>query len=337
MRRIIAIAFLVVIALLLTQAEWWLVLAVGASAIVGITILTDAYLFNGGVYKNAIEPTVISGLLQLTPCFIIPLWMGERIAAVQMDVVTVVIALVAIIAGIANVGAWGFYFKAMRIHQDGVGIAVLWNLLIATVPVVAYFTIGEELRMEQYIGIGMLFLGATIASYRKKTEAGGKVVLFMLLAVALMTVSVIMLKDVFAMFEARRESEVFWKGFLPFALGEGLVGMAVFFIMTRRETIQLGGIVKRFWPIFLLTEGGQVVAEIFSARALSEGAASLVTAVDGLIGAFVVTVSILVAWMLKGTRRGLLAEEVEQKQIGSIGQKLVGIVLVTIGAYLIGT
>jgi len=240
----------------------------------------------------------------------------------------------AIGAGVLYMAGFIFYFKAMYAHQEAVIITIMWSLGIALVPILSYFTLGEKFSLIQYVGIAVLFIGTAVAAWAR-TKARATVVGLMTVAVVLVSVSVVCMREAFVLLESSGH-EVFWSGFICSTVGEGLVGLIVLVVMTKDKKRRLAKISRSYWPVFVLMEGSQISANALSSKALSIGTASLVSAIDGMSGAFAIVFSILAVEVFRGTSQKDVAKQLEEDQLGNIVRKLIGIAIVVLGAYLIG-
>jgi uncharacterized membrane protein len=318
--------FLGAVGILLWEAPLWLLFAVSAAATFGLLMLLDAFLFRGELYENAWEPIVVSGIVQLAPWLVVP-WL--------VDIRWTDASSFAVLAGVLNMSSLVLYFRAMKTDQDAVVISVMWNLLIATVPIGAFILLGEQLSLPQYAGIALLFLGATISVW-KKTAVRAKIIGLMTLAVVLSSLYTIAEKESFNILEQSGIANVFWNMFLFFSLGEGLVAVVASGIVHQRGGMtHLRGLVKKFWPVLLFIEIGYFLFTGLFSRAVSLGPVSLVIAVDGLAGAFVIVFGILIAHLFRKTRYAAITRDVEMKQTVDAKRKVFGILVLVIGAYLV--
>lgn len=329
MRRelIFSAFFLIFIFVLTLFFEAWFFFAVFSAFLFGALFLIDAFLFKDRKYYSFLEPTAISGMLQLLPWGVV-FWVGVPNLANETS-------LIAIVSGMFSMIAMALYFKAMNMRQDGVLIALLWNLIIVTVPFVAHFFFVEALSLSQYFGIALV-LGGVVAVVYKKTVVNWNVVGVMLLSVVSMTVSIIAIKEVYGRIDDSSAFLAFFKGFLPFVLGEGIVGICAFFLMNFEEKRHIKSLVKHLWYLFFLIEGGQVLAQSLASYALKIGNISLVVSVSGLIGIFVISLASIVLFVLEKTMYRELVTELHREQFQNIRMKIIGISVSALGAYFIG-
>lgn len=327
LRKSVAISFLLALLILLLQAEKWFVSSIMSSVMVALMIIADSFLFNEKTYKNWMEPVSISGAMAMLP------WLG---APFLMDSFpSAKIFFLAVLGGVTCMAGFAFYFKAMCLDQDAVVITVMWSLAIAFVPIMAYFTLDEKFSSYQYLGIVLLFIGTLSASW-KGTKSRMLVAGLMLLAVFLVSISTLIMREVFILLE-NGGGEVFFTGFICSTLGDGLVGYTVFVSMRSSQKSRLFRITQRYWPVFVAMELSQIIANGLSSLALSIGTASLVVATEGLTGGFVIAISILAVEIFKSnTRFSEAIEELKENFVDNIMRKSVGIVSIVIGAYLIG-
>lgn len=314
------------------HVDWWLMVAIFSIITISVLILLDSFLFKGDVYTSHIQPTIVSGIMQLLPWVAYPF--------VVTDFSSGPIMIIAIISGIISMIGFNLYFRAMDQDQDAVVITIMFNLMIALVPLIAYAAIGERLEIFQYIGIAGIFIGAIFASYYKvKTQP--KVIWLMLGAVTMFSVSSVMMKYVFMSLSETGNSSVYWSGLLPHTVGFGIVGLLflgkeVSKMSSRRSFMTL---ILQYWPIFLFMEGVQVVADMLDSLASTAGNVSIITAMDGLGGIFSASISIGLVYIF--TRAKVRSEllhiaiAIQTEQFEQFEYKLIGMFLVTLGAYMI--
>jgi uncharacterized membrane-anchored protein len=111
----------------------------------------------------------------------------------------------------------------MEKDQDAVIISVMWSLMIALVPLLAWLTLDETLTARQHGDIDLVFTGAIVAVFHK-TRVTPAVIIPMAGAIVLMSATSVMMKYVYSSLADAGNSYPFWSGFLPHATGSGLVG-----------------------------------------------------------------------------------------------------------------
>jgi drug/metabolite transporter (DMT)-like permease len=317
--------FLGAVGLLLVGAPSWLLFSVLSSAFLALLLLFDAFFFaEKDIYlEGGWEPTVVSGFMQLLPWLVIPLFIEIRFTGASV---------IAMCAGFLSMMSLVPYFRAMRLDQDAVVVSVMWNVVIGTVPVLAFFILREKLEIMQYVGIAMIFFGAAVSIW-ERTSVRMKVVGLMIVAVAISSIESIVGKE---SLEAVLDWESFFNVFLFFALGEGVFAfLALGMIVRRRELSHLGGLVRRFWVAFAFIEGCQIAVAVTSWRAMSLGPVSLTTAIEGLSGPFLMVFIVMIAFFLRRTRYAWRTRRIEAKQLRHYRRKLFGTAIIMVGAYLV--
>jgi drug/metabolite transporter (DMT)-like permease len=330
-KNIIVFLFVVAVGYNIAQAEWWVGAAILASSIIAGLIFLDAFLFKDEVYTTHEQPVTISSVMQLLPWVLYPF--------VDTDLTSFTPMFIGVVAGAANMLGFAFYYKAMGEDQDSVVTTIMFNLMIAVTPVMAFFWIGEELEVVQYVGIAIIFLGALIASW-SKAKAKPQVIVLMVATVLLMSASTVLLKDTFEILEGEKNINAYWSGVLAYATGCGLVGLGflVKIAKTKESAESFGKLICTYWPLFLTIEVSQVFADTLSAYALNAGKASIITSLDGVMGIVTTALSIMLVYVLLGTKAGFgkvrTAVELRNEHLENFGAKCVGMFLVVIGAYL---
>lgn len=327
-RQVLLLGVLAAVGLVLSQAAFWVSIAAAAAALIALLILLDAFFFAGAVYDNCAEPTAISGLLQLLPWCVFPL--------VQTDFSNHGLTGLAFASGIFNTIGFYLYFQALVHDQDAVSISIMWNLMIALVPLLAWLALGEQLSIVQYVGIALVFVGACMGTLNK-TKLKKSMVQAMAGATVFISVGIVMMKHVFNGLDVVGNTSPFWSGYLPHTAGSATVGLfCLVGLMARRRTrLHFLPLVKRLWPIFLMMELVQVSADLLYSLALSLGLASIVTAMDGLMGIFSAGFALLAVRVLGDGRYSKVAEEMHRNQLLNFPAKLAGMGAITVGAYLI--
>ncbi len=322
--------FILTVGLLVLSVEWWKVLAVISVALYAVTILWDAFMFKDEVYKSALQPLVVTSLMQGASFALIPF--------VAFDISISEGMLYAFGSGVICMIGYYLYFKSMDHDQDAVVTAVMWNLMIAFVPIIAYFTVEEQLERIQYIGIALIFAGALFASYNK-ARVDYRAVLQMLGAVILLSVAWVMTEHSFALLELEANESVFWSGLFARSFGCVTVGLVCLFkmITSSSERRDMKVLVRKYWKVFLAIELTQVVADSLASLATSAGDISVIVGIEGLMGGFTFFFSLLSVYFFKFVYiRPELSEEASRlynDHLKHFGFKVVGIFLVVTGAY----
>ncbi|MBP9751694.1 MAG: hypothetical protein KBD19_02435 [Candidatus Moranbacteria bacterium] len=325
MRQMAVWLFLGAVGFLLFGAPSWFPYAVASAAFLGLLLLCDAFFFaEKDIYlEGGWEPTVVSGFMQLLPWLVVPWFVEIHFTGVSV---------IAMCAGFLNMMSLVPYFRAMRLDQDAVVVSVMWNVVIGTVPILAFVFLEEKLALMQYVGIAMIFFGASVSIW-EKTSTRMNVIGLMAVAVAISSVQSIIGKGTL---ESVVGWEEFFNVFLFFTLGEGLFALlALGTVAKRGELSHLGWLVKRFWMAFVFIEGCQIAFAVTSWRSMSLGPVSLTTSIDGFAGLFLMAFSILIAVSFRGTRYAWRTRRIEAKQMKNRRRKIFGMALVIVGAYYV--
>ncbi len=314
------------------HVSWWILAAISSIVMISVLIFLDSFLFKGEVYTSHIQPTIVSGIMQLLPWLAFPF--------IHSDFSNHTATAIALASGVVSMIGFNLYFRAMDIDQDAIIITIMFNLMIALVPLFAYISIDERLNLYQYIGIIGIFIGALLASYYK-AKAKPKVIAYMLGAVTLFSVSSVMMKYVFMTLTEAGSTSVYWSGLLPHTLGFGIIGLLFLGkeLSNKSSRSSFIALTKTYWPIFLFMEGVQVLADMLGSLASTAGHVSIVTAMDGLGGVFSATLAIAIVYIFThiNVREDILytASSIRDEQLEQIEFKLIGMFLVTVGAYMV--
>ena len=132
----------------------WFFIALIGPAIWAMVNLIDDNMINK-VYKTPFFGTIISGLFALIPLL--------SLFFIDIVIPPVKIILLATVAGFLMVCSYFFYFETLMSESPSITIA-LWNMSIAIVPFLAFFFLGEKLRLIQYIGFAVVLLSSMALS-----------------------------------------------------------------------------------------------------------------------------------------------------------------------------
>lgn len=313
------------------SVEWWKIVSVVAVASYAATILWDAFMFKDNIYKNAEQPLVITSLMQIFPMFLLPF--------IDIDLDLSKASLFAFTSGVLNMVGYGLYFKSLNHDQDAVVTAIMWNLLIAFIPIIAFFMIGERLELVQYVGITVVLVGALVASYRR-ARVSPKAVAYMFFAVLLLSVSWVGMEYSYVLFAEQGNESIFLSGLLLRSLGCVAIGLILLLRVysANTERRDLNRLVAKYWKVFVMIELLQVAGDTFSSLAITEGDISVVTAIEGLMSGFTLFFSFVLIYIFRYIyiRPKLMERAVElyQEHLENFGLKVTGMVLIMTGAYL---
>ncbi|MGB2791020.1 MAG: hypothetical protein WBC29_00510 [Candidatus Moraniibacteriota bacterium] len=309
----------------MSEQSWFLFATAGA--IIGAVVqIIDMYLREDGIFSHPLEPTIVSGVMQAM------LWVSIPFVGFEYPE-SGLIAGLAVLGGLFHIASLFFYFKGVFSFGDMSVISMLWNLLVAMVPILAFVLLGERLSALEYFGILLLFVGALTLSFSEGVDTGllPSVSKQMLIAVFLMGLSMVCLKGVY-------EHTTYWGGYLFYnfgIVGGGVLGYI--FFLPRRTRRQLHHTFRSFFFFFLGIEFLQLSGEFFSNLATSLGPVSLVSAAESLQPLFIVIIALgiflagkALPWnQLKLLRPMCLA------QFQGLRVKVVAMVIMIFGVYLI--
>lgn len=304
----------------------WFLFAILATLVGAVVQVVDVYLLKDGILHDPIEPTLISGFMQIMLWVVIP-FVGFQLPESPW------IAYLAIVGGILHISSLYYYFKAVFSFGDISLIAILWNLLLAVVPILAFFFLGEVLSIAQYFGILLLFVGVISITYSNdiKRKVFFRVGGLMFLAVIFMSISIVCLKNVY-------EHTSYWNGYLLYNFGiVGGAGLGYVLFLKKKTERHLKKAVGKFFYFFIFIEFLQLLGDSFSNRGTSLGPASLVTAIESTKSFFVIFVSVAVAFFIRTffKKKELLSMAIQALQFQALPMKIVSVIIMSIGAYLV--
>lgn len=308
--------------------QLWLVAMLVATSIYAVLTIIDLVLFKEDIYSHSSQPLVISAIFQISALVLYPFVGTGDISGGLLGV--------AVVSGALNMLSYALYYRAAEHQQDGALISMLWNVVLGFVPIFAFLLNGEVIHVLQYTGVFLLFAGAFLVSY-DRAHASPKTVRLMLISACVMALGIVLMKGVYAQVSLTvAPNEVFWTGFFPYVCGEALVGVLAFLFLQRQHKKQLFSVTKSFLGIFILMEAAQLGAEMLGGYSLSQGPASIVAAVDGLNPVFVISFSVVMAWVFSSTKWRSLWGEVEAEHVKNFRLKFIGVILAALGAFLVG-
>lgn len=307
----------------------WILVALGSAMLFAIVNLLDVFFFEEKIYINSLEPTVTSGIMQLLPWFLVPIY-GFSL---PWNFWAIIIAMC---AGFFGIFSYFFYFRAIFSFKDASLATIFWNLTMVFTPIFAFLLVGEKLAMVNVMGIFLLFLGANcmvLAGGIKKEERGKfwSIARSMLVAVISMSVSAVLLK-------AAYEQIDYWEGYLISSLGMAIGSIFVYALFFRKSEKKRfnGVIIKFFWGVFLI-EVINVLASSISNFAISIGPVSLVTALESTQPVFVILFvagSVFVAKMF-GKMKIEIFKAMRREHLSHLSYKLVSIGVMAVGAFFV--
>lgn len=306
--------------------QLWFLFALAGAGIGAVVQIIDMYLRQDEVFSHPIEPTIVSGTMQAM------LWLSLPFVGFEYPSSGLVAGL-AVIGGVLHIASLFFYFKVVFSFGDMSVISMLWNLLVAAVPILAFVLLGERLDALEYFGILLLFVGALALSFAEGVDTGllPAVSKYMLVAVFLMGLSMVCLKGVY-------EHSTYWSGYLFYnfgIVGGGIAGYV--FFLPKRYRRRFHGTFRSFFLFFLGIEFLQLAGEFCSNLATSLGPVSLVSAVESLQPVFIVFMAagLFFIGKLFPWRRIRVLRPMCREQFQGMRVKMVAMALMAFGVYLI--
>lgn len=305
----------------------WIVVTFIAPMLWAAVNLIDIY-FVDGVYDDEFDGAIISAAFQIAPWFMVP-FIGFAVPEGKA-------AAVAIAGGLCYTAMTFFYFKALFAAKDAAATELLLNLCILTVPLIAFFSIGERLSSSQYIGIAVSFVGTTVLSFDEKS--GGNVFLRFLLitlcAVIFLSLSMV-LEDI------AYKSMAFWPGFLLFSFGSFIGGIFFWLVRLTRDGGGRTGVFKlsrKYFVVFLIAETLAVCGVFFLQRAIDlSPSVSFVTVIGSFQPAFILVFSAftVAVYSIIGRKENDTIHRIYLEQLRGVKVKTVAIVIMAVGVYMI--
>lgn len=306
----------------------WYIIAFLAPFLWAVMNIIDTY-FVGGVYEDEWDGGIISSFFQSAA------WLLLIFGFVEFQFPGFYPVLVAIASGIFLSFSFFYYFRALFISNDVVVIGAIWNLSVPLVPFLAWFLARERLTMENYLGIILTFLGATLFVIHKQIREKniGNLAKNMLLAVVLLSLSMVLQSWVYDQAETD-----FWTGFLLFSSGSVLAGGFMVIADKRswhERVVHLKNLTKKYFHVFLFAELLGLLAILSSQRAINlSPAVSYVAAIESTVPVFVMVLSFVLALILFKTNN-TKARQIFTDQLNAVGIKIGACILIAIGIYFI--
>lgn len=311
------------------MAENWLLIAFIAPILWSIVNLIDVY-FVGGVYSDEYDGAIIAGLFPLFS------WLLVALGIVPFrfpETGTLMFLLSGVLFLLANF----FYFKSLFCKNDTALTQIFFNLAVPGTLFLSWLLLGEKLTAVQYMGIAVVFVGASVLCFpgKEKVSRGGAVLLQMLPAVLCVSLSLVLSESAY-----RASNTSFFDGYLLFTIGMAFGACLIAFwdkqTLKKRMT-HIGDLTSRYFLIFITAETLALLAVMGSQRAVDlSPSASFVVTIESLNPAFVMLFSVLLVLFLKlFPNQTHLSEQIYRNQVSGVGIKSIATVLVVYGIYLV--
>jgi len=224
------------------------------------------------------------------------------------------------------IGTFGvmFYLKAVA-AEEASRVVPLSYMTTVFVAILAYIFLREVFTLQKYIGIGFLILGAVLISYKRVegrrlpiTPALSLILVYSLMSGAAETL------NKFFLLTYDYWSLLFWGYF------GGLVVIVVMFLKknVRAKFSKLSSLKRRYWILVSIATTIYFVGDVSWFSALSQAPLSLVAALGTTEPFFVFLIMLFLSLFVPK----ILKEEIAKS---TVMLKLVSIVLITYGAYLV--
>jgi drug/metabolite transporter (DMT)-like permease len=305
----------------------WLLWSLTAPFLWAIVFVIDTYLVDG-VYEDEFDGSIVSGLFQLLPWLLVPMGVIEFVPLTSAQ------TIMAISAGALLLLSFFCYFRALFVLNDAALMQILWNLSVPLVPFLSWVLFSETLLSVHYAGIGLAFLGAVLFSLKGGTSAHDvpKIAASMSGAIVFLALSMVISKSVY------ETSPNFWSVFLLFSIGAGMAVLGLLLIDRkgiRARTRRIVGLGRKYFGVFLLSEGLMAAGVLASQKAISLApSVSFVAVVESLTPVFGMMVSFALVLFLRTWGRSGIGRIYEQ-QFAGLGKKLVAIALIAVGIALV--
>lgn len=314
----------------------WLIISFLAPMSWALVNIIDVY-FVGGIYKDEVDGTIISGLFQILPWPIIFFITGFELAdAVKVQSGLGGTLLLSFVGGALYTTSFYFYFKALFSKNDVSQLQIFWSLTIIAVPLLSFIIFNETLPYIKYFGMAVVLAGSVMLSLNPKLRASFSKRYFkiMLGAVLFLSFSMIAQGKAYNSLSEIYGNQGFWLGFFFFSLGAFTTGL-LFSLFFKRSPLPL---VKKYYKIFLLGEGVFFLGNLFSQKAINIApSVSYVAAIETFTPVFILIYSLIILffcfYIIK--RKNALAEKIYAEQIGGIWTKILATIIMAIGVYII--
>src|SRR5688572_16604665 len=259
----------------------WFLLALLAPLIYAVVNLVDDNLLRH-IYKGPRLAAAVSGLFGALPLVSL-LW-------VEWSPIPNSYAAMMLLAGILTAFYYYHYFRALGLESPSVVVA-MFSLVPATLPILAFFFVGERLSGMQFFGFFLILLASfALALTDVRKFKFWKALVPVLWVVLFSDIVVILTKYVY-------ERAEFYPAFMFFAAGLGLAGvyfaLRVFFERSKHDLSLFKRKLVKLVPILIAVELLGVAAEFTTNLAISRGPVSLVNVLEGLQPIFVLLIAVL--------------------------------------------
>ncbi|HUO42031.1 MAG TPA: EamA family transporter [Methylomirabilota bacterium] len=296
--------------------EIWFLYALTSVVFFGFTTIVDKLMlenrFSSFSYFITFAP----------PALVFSIW----VFAFQRTVLSLPYAF-AFVAGLISAGGYFLYVVSIR-AEEASRVAALTSLYPAFVAVLAVFLVNEIFPAGSYLGIILMILGTILISYKRNHVR--KIVPLSLVIVLIATNFCYSLDQILSKISLDHIS--FWPFLMMFMLGRFFVVFPSLALSSvRRKFIsEIERLERKFALLLVLGSSMWSIALIFYFYAASLGPITLVSTTALISPLFTLLFAILITKYLPK----VLEEEIDGR---TVAMKLVAIVLICVGTYLIMT
>ena len=321
------------------SSSHWLVVAFIAPVFWSLVNIIDVY-FVGGIYEDEYDGSIISSLFQMLPWPIIFLFSDLDFSSyININFsgsfhFEPALGL-AFLGGIAFSLSFFFYFKSLFSENDVAMLQVFWNLTVILVPVLSFVFFDENLGCWKYLGMLIVFLGASFLSVNSQMrfKLSKEYMSVMAGAVFFLSLTMVLSGKAYSILEAGGEG--FWIGFLFFSLGCFFWGILMSFWKKRN----VWPLIKRHYKVFFLAETLSFLGTMSSQRAVDiSPSVSYVEAIAATTGLFVILFSLVILGYLSLTgRKDDLFKKIYSEQVDLAWLKFISTIIMMVGIYIISS
>lgn len=318
----------------------WIIVAFLAPMFWALVNIIDVY-FVGGVYKDEFDGIIISSLFQMLPWPILVFFINLDISpyvgfSKESTFYFAPVLFLSFLGGFLFSVATYFYFKALFGENDVALLQIIWNLTAVFVPIMALLFFGERLGYYKYLGMLVVFIGATILSTnsKMKLKLSRKYMAMMLGGVFFVSLGMVLEERAYSILGAESlGSNGFWIGYLFFSLGFLSYGLIVMF-WKKRNVFPL---IQKYFAIFLLAEMLSFLGILASQRAIDiSPSVSYVATVQTFGPFFIVFFSLIIlGYMYLLKKKDKIFKTIYNEQVDGIWIKAASVVLMAWGVYII--
>ncbi|NTW13593.1 MAG: hypothetical protein HGA31_00990 [Candidatus Moranbacteria bacterium] len=318
----------------------WLLIAFMAPVFWSLVNVIDVY-FVDGIYKDALDGAIISGLFQIVPWpFLIFLVGLKPTDFFQTGVLGQVLGLNAVFilslaGGVVYALGIYFYFKALFSYNDAPFLQLVANFSVVTVPILSFLMFRETLPLMGYVGMAVTLSGAAVlsgSSYLRK-RFSGKYFSIMLGAVLFLSLSMIIENRAYGLLADTYGEKGFWMGFLFFSLGAFSGGLLFSFYSMRNPF----STIRKYYKVFFLGEGLYFLGNLALQRAIGTApSVSYVAVIETFGPVFIMLYSLII---VAGSRfvfvgKAEMFRRIYSEQTKGIWMKALATVIMAFGVFI---